>query len=132
MAQEENPERSEEPPDLIKERYNPRSLIYELNGHGQTWRPAPFEEATGPDGRQFVRKVGTQIVYEFHPDKRAGRYSCITCSSLTDYILTSRQVNIGLGINPQIRCEPHHYCPNCESKPSRRKLNSIDKTELNP
>lgn len=131
MMQEENSERSEEPPDLVKERYNPRNLIYGLNGHGQNWRPVPFEEATGPDGRQFVRKVGTQIIYEFQLNKNVGRYSCINCNSPTDYVMTSRQINIGLGINPQIRCEPHHYCPKCESRPSRRELRTLDKTELN-
>ncbi len=133
MPQEENSERNEEPlePDLFEKRYNPRNLIYSLNGHGQQWRPAPFEEAIGPDGRQFVRKVGTQIIYEVYLDKGIGKYSCINCNSLTDYIMTSRQIHLGLGINPHIRCEPHHYCPNCESKPSKRNLSKIDETELN-
>ncbi len=132
MAQEENLERSEEPPDpdLAKERYNPRSLIYELNGHGQQWRPSPFEEAIGPDGRKFVRKLGTQIIYEFRSEKNSRSYSCINCNSSTDYIMTSRQIKMGLGIESQIRCEPHHYCPKCEPRPSRKELSPIDKNEL--
>ena len=116
-------------PDPPREQYNPRSLKYELNGQGQSWRPTPFEEATGPDGKRFVRKIGTDIVYEIVKNFQE-TYVCITCDNPTDYLMTSRTVRRDLGSENHIRCEPHRYCPTCEKKPEKRELEAIDENEL--
>jgi len=129
MAQENTDDAAEEPPDPFQRPYNPQNLNYELNGQGQSWRPVPFEESTGPDGRKFIRKIGTNIIYQLVKDSPVN-YLCVSCNEPTDYIMTSRTIRRNLGQENHIRCEPHRYCPRCEPKPEKRNLEAIDESEL--
>ncbi len=115
-----------EPPDPHLN-YNPRNLNYTLNGRGQYWRPTPFEEATGPDGTKFVRKIGTSIIYEI---TAPSIYVCLECKTPTSYEMTSRTVTRGPGKESHIKCEPHRFCPKCEERPRKTSLETINESEL--
>ena len=117
----EEKENKEEPPDL-------RQLKFFANGHSHKNYAFRIEEAIGPDGLKYVRKIGTDKIYKIINDRS---YRCIDCGALAEYLIVSQEIiPADYSKQRQIRCQPIYYCPTCEPRPESITLDAIHESEL--
>ncbi|MGV8142675.1 MAG: hypothetical protein ACP5NS_03500 [Candidatus Pacearchaeota archaeon] len=110
-----------EPPDPPRREYNPKQLTFKLNGRGSPSRFFQIEDAF-VDGKHFVRKYGTNVVYE---QIAPNNYRCTDCDTPTKEERVSREVSRGWSNGDLILCGTAHFCPKCEPIPRVRGIKGL-------
>lgn len=85
------------------------------------WATFVFEDATDAEGRTYVRKVGTKIVYRLSGKGEDVNYNCEGCGAGIMAIDVAHPIHDGpfaLSGSGRVHRETVPYCPTCEEKPS--------------